>query len=231
MMAFSGATSDGFSTIVQPAAMAGATLQTIWLIGQFHGVIRPTTPIGSRAISVRALDLLELIGLQHLDHAGQMRGAGAGLEPQRELQRRAHLAREASRRCPDAVCCIRTGWRAADPAAPCAWCGRTTGTRRARRRRRDRRPGAADRDLGERLLGGRIDHVEQGGLQRIDPLAVDVELLFVLHGWIPLGLADAPWQGPPDLRRSLYIDEYNVGKGHRDPAPSAASVATGRPAA
>ena len=47
-----GATSDGFSTIVQPVAMAGATLQTIWLIGQFHGVIMPITPIGSRAISV-----------------------------------------------------------------------------------------------------------------------------------------------------------------------------------
>ena len=37
MMAFIGAISLGFSTIVQPAAMAGATLQTIWLIGQFQG--------------------------------------------------------------------------------------------------------------------------------------------------------------------------------------------------
>jgi len=55
MMAFSGATSDGLSTMVQPAAMAGATLQTIWLIGQFHGVISPTTPIGSRAIWVRPI--------------------------------------------------------------------------------------------------------------------------------------------------------------------------------
>jgi len=35
MIAFSGATSEGFSTIVQPDAMPGATLQTIWLIGQF----------------------------------------------------------------------------------------------------------------------------------------------------------------------------------------------------
>ena len=52
MIAFSGAISEGFSTIVQPAAIAGATLQTIWLIGQFHGVISPTTPIGSRAIIV-----------------------------------------------------------------------------------------------------------------------------------------------------------------------------------
>ena len=42
-----GAISDGFSTTVQPAAIAGATLQTIWLSGQFHGVISAQTPIGS----------------------------------------------------------------------------------------------------------------------------------------------------------------------------------------
>ncbi len=47
-----GATSDGFSTIVQPVASAGDTLQAIWLIGQFHGVIKPQTPIGSLTISV-----------------------------------------------------------------------------------------------------------------------------------------------------------------------------------
>ena len=45
--ALSGDTSLGLSTIVQPAAIAGATLQTIWLIGQFHGVISATTPTGS----------------------------------------------------------------------------------------------------------------------------------------------------------------------------------------
>ena len=37
---------------MQPAASAGATLQAIWLIGQFHGVMKPQTPIGSRTISV-----------------------------------------------------------------------------------------------------------------------------------------------------------------------------------
>ena len=42
-----GAISEGLSTTVQPAAMAGATLQTIWLSGQFHGVISAQTPIGS----------------------------------------------------------------------------------------------------------------------------------------------------------------------------------------
>ncbi len=55
MMASSGAISDGFSTMVQPAARAGPTLQVIWFSGQFHGVIRPTTPIGSLTISALPL--------------------------------------------------------------------------------------------------------------------------------------------------------------------------------
>ena len=47
MSAFSGATSDGLSTIVQPVAIAGASLAAIWLSGQFHGVMNAQTPIGS----------------------------------------------------------------------------------------------------------------------------------------------------------------------------------------
>ena len=47
-----GAISEGLSTIVQPTARAGATLQAIWLTGQFHGVIKPHTPIGSLTIIV-----------------------------------------------------------------------------------------------------------------------------------------------------------------------------------
>src|SRR5258706_13367482 len=43
-----GVNSDGFRIMVQPAASAGATLQVIWFNGQFHGVIMPTTPRGSR---------------------------------------------------------------------------------------------------------------------------------------------------------------------------------------
>ncbi len=35
-----GAISEGFRAIVQTAIRAGATLQAIWFIGQFHGVIR-----------------------------------------------------------------------------------------------------------------------------------------------------------------------------------------------
>ena len=52
IQALKGAISLGLSTMVQPTAKAGATLQAIWLIGQFHGVMNPHTPIGSRAISV-----------------------------------------------------------------------------------------------------------------------------------------------------------------------------------
>lgn len=47
MMPLIGAISLGLRTTVQPAAMAGATLQTIWLSGQFQGVISAHTPIGS----------------------------------------------------------------------------------------------------------------------------------------------------------------------------------------
>ena len=50
-----GAISDGFSTIVQPVISAGIAFRVTWFIGQFHGVIMPTTPIGSLMIRVPAL--------------------------------------------------------------------------------------------------------------------------------------------------------------------------------
>ena len=40
---------------MHPAASAGATLQAIWFTGQFHGVMRPQTPIGSLRMSVEPL--------------------------------------------------------------------------------------------------------------------------------------------------------------------------------
>ena len=52
MCAENGAISLGLSTIVQPAASAGATLHAIWFAGQFHGVISAQTPTGSRTIVV-----------------------------------------------------------------------------------------------------------------------------------------------------------------------------------
>ena len=41
----------GLSTIVLPAASAGAIFQFAMFSGKFQGVIRPTTPIGSRKVS------------------------------------------------------------------------------------------------------------------------------------------------------------------------------------
>ena len=43
-----GASGDAFSTTVQPASSAGATLFAIRPMGAFHGMIAPTTPTGSR---------------------------------------------------------------------------------------------------------------------------------------------------------------------------------------
>ena len=47
MTELSGEYSLGLSTIVHPAANAGATLIITWFTGQFHGVIMPTIPTGS----------------------------------------------------------------------------------------------------------------------------------------------------------------------------------------
>ncbi len=46
-IAVSEVSSAGFSTIVQPAASAGAIFIAVSTIGEFQGTIAPTTPIGS----------------------------------------------------------------------------------------------------------------------------------------------------------------------------------------
>ena len=38
--------SEGLTTTVLPIRRAGAICQTVIIIGQFHGPIAPTTPIG-----------------------------------------------------------------------------------------------------------------------------------------------------------------------------------------
>ena len=50
-----GVSSDGFSTIVQPAASAGATLRVIIAAGKFHGVTAATTPTARRSTQRRVL--------------------------------------------------------------------------------------------------------------------------------------------------------------------------------
>ena len=42
--------SDGLSTTVLPAASAGASDMIAMKVGEFHGVITPTTPSGSRSV-------------------------------------------------------------------------------------------------------------------------------------------------------------------------------------
>ena len=49
-IAESGVCSAGFSTIVQPAASAGAIFHAAIINGKFHGMIWPTTPTGSRKV-------------------------------------------------------------------------------------------------------------------------------------------------------------------------------------
>jgi hypothetical protein len=46
----SGVCSAGLSTIVQPAASAGASFQAAIMSGKFHGMICPTTPTGWRSV-------------------------------------------------------------------------------------------------------------------------------------------------------------------------------------
>jgi hypothetical protein len=45
--------SDGLTTIVQPAASAGATFWANSTSGAFHGITAPTTPTGSRRVMTR----------------------------------------------------------------------------------------------------------------------------------------------------------------------------------
>ena len=48
-----GECSDGLTTNVQPAASPGASLKVISSSGEFHGVIAPTTPTGSRRVKTK----------------------------------------------------------------------------------------------------------------------------------------------------------------------------------
>ena len=54
MSAVSGVTEAGFSTIALPSARAGAIFHMACSSGKFHGVMAPTTPIGSRSVSRNA---------------------------------------------------------------------------------------------------------------------------------------------------------------------------------
>ena len=55
-------------------------MQAIWFSGQFHGVIMPKTPTGSRMTTAVPIVLLELIVRQR-SRVEQVAEAGGGLQP------------------------------------------------------------------------------------------------------------------------------------------------------
>jgi hypothetical protein len=95
-MPLSGAISEGLRTTVQPAASAGATLHMIWLMGQFQGVIMPTTPTGSYSVAVVPCTVSNA-KLQHAERGLQVRHAHGRLRGLGQPQRRAHLQRDGLR--------------------------------------------------------------------------------------------------------------------------------------
>jgi hypothetical protein len=46
----SGVSSDGFMTMVQPQAKAGAIFHTAFISAKFHGTMTATTPTGTRCV-------------------------------------------------------------------------------------------------------------------------------------------------------------------------------------
>jgi hypothetical protein len=48
----SGVCSAGLSTTVLPHARAGPTFHAAMIIGKFHGMMPPHTPIGSRSVKM-----------------------------------------------------------------------------------------------------------------------------------------------------------------------------------
>src|SRR2546422_5600031 len=54
LSAVSGVCDAGFSTIVLPAARAGASFHDERRKGKFHGTMAPTTPTGWRSVNVKA---------------------------------------------------------------------------------------------------------------------------------------------------------------------------------
>ena len=90
-IALNGEYSEGFNTMVQPAASAGTTFAATWFIGQFHGVISAHTPDRLLDQPRRAAQLFELEGLQDLDHGADVSHPDAGLRTFGERDGRAHL--------------------------------------------------------------------------------------------------------------------------------------------
>ena len=117
-----------------------------------------------------------------------MRRATAGLDGARELERRAHLARDGvAHVVPTLVVFGQDGAQQVEPLLA-AGAGESGESGLGGGHGTIDVGGAADRNLNVSLLGRGIDDVEQGGHDRVHPLAVDIEMLGVLHGPV-LGLS------------------------------------------
>ena len=183
--AFSGATSEGLSTIVQPAASAGATLHMIWLMGQFHGVIMPHDADRLVHDAGGALHLLERKVLEDLDRLHQVRDAHRGLRGLGQPQRRAHLLRDGLHDVAVALLVDREHLLQQRDALFAGGAGiGLEGAPRGLHRRVDV-GGRAHADAGDGFLGGGVDDVQRTRHGGVDPLAVDVELQVLFHAGTP----------------------------------------------
>jgi hypothetical protein len=165
------------------ASIAGITFSVTWFIGQFHGVISPTTPIGSHEImvvgamrpsgrmnsklrkaSMKVCDVIgadpDLIGQRHVLRGAHFMGDRPGHVGRPALIDRQDLF--------DIGQPFRRGRRRPCREGPLGRGHRRIGIRLI-----------AQRDHRHRLLGRGVDHLKVIGGGRIDPFAVDVEFALV----------------------------------------------------
>ena len=168
--AVSGVVSAGFSTTVLPQASAGAIFHASISSGKFHGMTWPATPSG--------------LGVGPEAGPGQLVGPAGVVEEVRRDQRQVDVAGLLDR----LAVVDATRARPARASAPGGGgrCGRGTWPAR--------RPGSFDHrvggpagrvhggvdiaragrgDLGQHLLGGRVDGLEAGAVERVDEATAD----------------------------------------------------------
>ncbi|OZA74452.1 MAG: hypothetical protein B7X77_08490 [Caulobacter sp. 39-67-4] len=189
--------------MVQPVASAGATLQAIWLTGQFHGVLRYSDATAEHVVNPLFIDTANALlsshytyweGQKQLSVVGKPQIAsivGFRVEPggkQQALHR--DDADYHTRNCdfPVMLGCVTALTKTTKEN------GATIVIPKSHKWGPDRCPydheaipaeldvgDAAHRDLAADLFRGRIDHVERFGRDRIDPGPVDIELGIVAH--------------------------------------------------
>ena len=185
-----GAIFEGFSTMVQPVASAGATLQVIWFSGQFQGVIRVQTPIGSLTIRVvpqsssKAKVFKSSIAVEMWPMPAQPTWARSASAAGAPISSVTALARSAARFWYSATIRSITAMRSSRVVRDQA--GKALRAARGHHglvhvRGRAVGDGPAD------LLGGRGFSTARGRtFDRIDPGSAHIELQIFAHGWLLL---------------------------------------------